>query len=529
MFKNINYSKYKMLPAAILYIILFALSFPLVIPGQKTPVFLHELFGCYIVFFVFPVYLYFIDNIEGLRRRWVAGSLAASFASLTVFYWAYYAIHVYGSVSIPLTLGVLIFMMCGEGFIFWGTFILLYSFLQKRGRAYPILVAAVWTSVEAVRNFFPVDFYWAAIGHSQYDNRFFLQFAAVGANYILSFFIVWASVLAYSWIKKERRLKETVAFAIFFIVMSVYSIHRLTVFPSIEPKRFVKVGILQPNINQDDVNDKERLFDEIMSKYSVMINSLDKDTELLVWHEAALPIRIPRGFTDFRRVWDKFFPDTVLFNRQIIGLDIVDVAQERYYNSAGFIENGRIAKVYDKIKLAPYGEYLPMADLLNSIGMSLLIPNSVGSFERGKEYSVYDYGLFKAAILICYDGTFSENVRGFVQNGANLLVNITNDAWFGYSSAAYQHHSFYPFRAVETGRTIIRAANIGISGVILPDGSRIKETDIYTQEAFNYKVPIYEIDTPYLLYGNFFLWIIVAYSLLSLIYFGVRNGKNRKP
>jgi apolipoprotein N-acyltransferase len=128
---------------------------------------------------------------------------------------------------------------------------------------------------------------------------------------------------------------------------------------------------------------------------------------------------------------------------------------------------------------------------------------------RGTEHTVFDFGKFNASILICYDGTFSENVRDFVRNGAELLVNISNDAWFGFSSEITQHGSFYPFRAVESGRTIIRASNVGISEVILPDGTRENQTNLFERTSINRKVPLYQYDTIYLKYGNWFLYLVL--------------------
>jgi apolipoprotein N-acyltransferase len=187
---------------------------------------------------------------------------------------------------------------------------------------------------------------------------------------------------------------------------------------------------------------------------------------------------------------------------------MIDREKREFYNAAGFVQNGKIQKIYRKIKLAPFGEYLPMQDFLFSLGLSTIVPNTVGSFIRGTEHTVYDFGKVKTSVLICYDGTFSENVREFVKNGSELLLNISNDAWFGYSSETFQLGSFYPFRAVETGRTIVRAANVGISGVILPDGSTTHDTKLFERTVINPVVPIYEFDTIYLKFGNWFLYLV---------------------
>ncbi len=514
------------------YIVSYALSFPLVIPGTAEPIILHKLFGAYTAYFVFPFLLSFLSRFETFRARYLWGWFVCSIASLLVFYWAFFAIHTYGGVSPFFTFLLLIGMMGGESFLFWSPFIALWHWLDRRGKAIPALVAGIWTSIEASRNFFPVDFFWSAIGHSQYDNLFFIQWAAVGSNYILSFFIVWSSVLAYGWIvRKERRVRETAICLIFFIVMGSYGLWRLNEVRNTEPVRQVKTALLQPNIGQEIINAKSDQMKMIVDRFTALLEKVPKDTDLVVWHEAAMPVRVPRGFSDFNKLWNKFFPDAPQFPQQIIGLDIVDISNPddfKYYNAAGFIDDGRIAKVYDKIKLAPFGEYLPWSELMESIGLTTLVPSTVGAFQRGTEYTVYDFGFAKASILICYDGTFSENVRGFVLNGSDLIVSITNDAWFGYSSAASQHTSFYNFRAVETGRTIIRAANTGISGVLLPDGTMPVRTPIFKEALLLETVPIYHIDTPYLRWGNFFVWTIAAGSVAGLLLLFVQGRREKK-
>ncbi len=513
------------------FVACYGLSFPLVIPGGTEPMLLHRWFGAYTIYAVFPLLYLFLDRFESLRGRLWWGWAVCAVASLIVFYWAFFAIYTYGGIAPVFTFLLLLGMMGGESILFWVPFIAIREWLIRRGKAAPVLLAGVWTTIEASRNFFPVDFFWAAVGHSQYDNAFFLQWAAVGSNYLLSFFIVWASSLFYTWaFRKERRVKESVAIAVLFLVMTGYSMWRLSEVRSAEPVRQIRVALLQPNFGQEVVNAKSDQLPVIVGRFTDLLKRVPSDTDLVIWHEAAMPIRIPRGFDDFGKLWRRFFPDAPQFPKQIVGLDIVDLSDRShplYYNSAGFIEGDRVAAVYDKIKLAPFGEYLPWSSFMESVGLTTIVPSSVGSFARGTEHTVYDFGIAKAAVLICYDGTFSENVRDFVRNGADLLVGITNDAWFGNSSAPFQHAAFYRFRAVETGRTIVRAANTGISGVILPDGSMPVATPIFTERLLVETIPIYRLDTPYLLWGNIVLWLIVGGSCGTLLFFLVENRRAR--
>lgn len=432
-----------------------------------------------------------------------------------VFYWSYYSIHVYGGVPKSYTL-LLIFVMFTALSTFWLFFLLIYEFLKKDGVIAPWKVAAAWVTAETVRTFFPVDFYWSCFGHSQYNNRMTLQWASIGAIYLLSFMIVWISVYIFCRIRGEKNWKEGVVLLVSATILITYSFVRIQNFKDLEPLKDIKVAIMQPAINQYDINSKEKNLEDIVAVYTSQINSFDKDTDLLVWHEAAIPVRVPVGFDNFRYLMTRYFPEAHIFENQIVGLDMIDREKREFYNSAGFVKGDKIAKIYRKIKLAPFGEYLPMSDFLHSIGLSTIVPNSVGTFMRGTEHTVFDFGKFKASILICYDGTFSENVRDFVRNGAELLVNISNDAWFGFSSEITQHGSFYPFRAVESGRTIIRASNVGISEIILPDGTREDQTNLFERTSINRKVPLYQYDTIYLKYGNWFLYLVLIATFVLI-------------
>lgn len=288
----------------------------------------------------------------------------------------------------------------------------------------------------------------------------------------------------------------------------------------------MRVGILQPNINQYDVNRKNLTYAGIRNRFRNLINEMDDDIDLLIWPEASFPIRLYKGSKDFKRIWEKYFPETKLFKHQLIGVDLVDNRRKVYHNSAAFVADGVIEKTYDKVELVPFGEYLPWGNTLQAMGLSIIVPNAVGGFSAGHEYTVYDYGDFTAAPLICFDGVFSENTRSFVERGADLLVSITNDAWFGLSSAAFQHLSFYSMRSVETGRSIVRSANIGVSGVFLPDGTVRDTTPLFKTVGKVVSVPIYKIDTPYLRYGNWFIYLLTVFSVVSLL--RIRFVENRK-
>ncbi len=517
--------KTKIILYGFLYLIFFTLSFPAVIPGQSQPVNGHSIFS-FCAFFIMPFYILMIRQVRKMRKRAALLYIFGIPANLFVFYWIFNSMYLFGGLGVYTSSLIMALMVLGEISLFWLPFTMIYTWLEKRKKASPHIIAGLWTVIEAARNFFPVDFYWSAIGHSQYNNPFFIQFASVGSIYILSFFIVWTSLLVFSWMEGQKRKAETAAWLAVFLLLSSVSVYRLWVFDNIPIEKTVKVTLFQPNINQYDRNRRRMSRRKIISIFDSLLQQVPEDTDILVWHEASFPARIDEDYRDYEALWNDIFPGQTFFPKQIVGLDMVNIEKKLTYNSAGFVENGKIQSVYHKLKLAPFGEYLPMEEFLNSIGMGTIVPSSVGRFNRGQFHTVYDFGIVKAAVLICFDGTFSENVRAFVKNDAELLVSITNDAWFDFSSAVYQHHSFYPFRAVESGRTIVRSANVGISGMILPDGSVPVKTEIFKRDIITVDAPIYNIKTFYRTYGNVVLWMIVLWTIIYLM--KVKYHENRK-
>ncbi len=147
----------------------------------------------------------------------------------------------------------------------------------------------------------------------------------------------------------------------------------------------------------------------------------------------------------------------------------------------------------------------------------------VGDFDTGDKGRTIKWQKSSIGILICYEIIFPALSRALVQNHASLLVNVTNDAWYGRSSAPYQHFSMSVFRAVENRRSIIRAANTGISGFIEPSGSVIETTQIFKDAVITQKVPILQVETLYSRFGDVFamacLGLSVFFILLRLLRF----------
>ena len=256
-----------------------------------------------------------------------------------------------------------------------------------------------------------------------------------------------------------------------------------------------------------------------------LLNSAEEEPDLIIWPETAAPF---------------FFQDAKEFQPLILDIPVRTGAfllfgspsykivnrKVDHYNSAYLASpSGEIVGKYDKVHLVPFGEYVPLGEILKlgSLG------EGIGDFKSGKDVINLSLPQGKFGVLICFEIIFPDLCRRFVKKGANFLVTITNDAWFGRTSAPYQHLSIATFRAVENRVFIARAANTGISAFIDPSGKVLKQGEIFTEEAISGVIRLSSSRTFYTLYGDVFAWICSGFSILLLgyIFFRKRDGIHR--
>jgi len=196
----------------------------------------------------------------------------------------------------------------------------------------------------------------------------------------------------------------------------------------------------------------------------------------------------------------------------------------KFFNSAYVLNTkGDIEGSYSKVHLVPFGEYVPFQDYLPFIHK---LTEQSGDFYPGEKGATLDFNKGKIGVQICFEVVFPGLSRAMVKNGAQLIVNITNDAWFGKSSAPFQHFSMVKFRAVENKRAIARAANTGISGFIDPCGRVLSSTELYVDSYLTQKLPLADTLTFYTRHGDVFVFlcaILLIFAILPLV-----RKKNRE-
>ena len=467
------------------------------------------------------------------RRSFFLGWLAGTVAFTGIMYWVTISMSLYGGLPLWVTLFPLL-LLAGYLGIYFGLFSFLLIWIREKVQLPDLLLVPIlWTTLEWVRGHALTGLPWGLIGYTQYQNLSMIQIADITGIYGVSFLVVLINTAllqlpgAFFHVHRQKALRS-IAIAILVLTLTfLYGTKRLNQFEK-GANESITVGIIQANIPQDMKWDTAFRM-ETLSRYDNLTQSIsDNKPDLIVWPEAATPFI----FED-----NKFFKRQVLTIAQEAGIPLLFGAPARsrkagfsssLTNSAYLIDSsGAILSRQDKIHLVPFGEYVPLPRILFFLDKMV---EGIGNFKAGTEYTIMEVpsrnnGDAKLGTAICYEVIFPELVRRFVAEGANLMVTITNDAWFGRSSAPKQHFSMVVFRSIENRVSFIRAANTGISGFISPSGRIRKASKLFEAAAFTEPLPIYNTRSLYTRFGDLFVKVC-GIIFLVLILTRIRRRKN---
>jgi apolipoprotein N-acyltransferase len=421
-----------------------------------------------------------------------------------------------------------------------GMFGLIYSFVSRRLGFTAALSAApfIWTSIEYFRSHaFFLSLPWGLLAHSQYQNPVIIQLSSVfglwGVSFLIAatnagltgfilFAVGWwkqkSSDLGDRWGHSKKPLAVTVAALFLFSAAVVHGFFKVSRPVIGEP---IRLSIVQGNIDQKKKWDPN-FARFILQKYrDLSTEAGESRPQLIVWPETATPGSINRqpqlikemqGLSSEINSWILFgSADGQKFTSRLFG-------RERH-NTAFLMEPGQKVdnlQKYHKIRLFPFGEYLPYKEILpwSWIGVSEL-----GSYIPGSEYKIFEMHGVRFATTICWENLFPDLVREFVNRGAKFIINITNEAWFGETAAPEQFLSMSVFRAVENGVYVVRCSNTGISCFIDPCGrivDRVKNKEgkeVFVSGFLTDSVVPLSSNTFYTRYGDWFPWLCIIISL----------------
>ncbi|MCF7870496.1 MAG: apolipoprotein N-acyltransferase, partial [Candidatus Omnitrophica bacterium] len=308
-------------------------------------------------------------------------------------------------------------------------------------------------------------FSWANLGYSQFNNLYLIQIADIGGVKLISFvivlvnFLIWEMIISYKKkIEKTKILKKLIFLVLIFTALGSYSLFR---FKNTEAKEKINVTLIQPNILDKQLMGPEDK-NEVLNRLLVMAKKAPEDN-LVIFPEAAWPYLLNKENT-------QLIGNFVSSSKRNILIGAITKKEKRHYNSALFFNRrGSLIKIYDKIKLVPFGEYVPLRKYLKFIE----VLNSIGDITPGDHGESFSYQGKDFSLLICFEDVFPDYVAKAAEN-KDFLVNITDDSWFYGEPEASQHLSIMVLRAVENRIPIIRAANSGISGWVSFQGDITK-------------------------------------------------------
>jgi apolipoprotein N-acyltransferase len=433
-------------------------------------------------------------------------------------YWVYGVMATYG--NLPWGVAVLVTALLSAYLaIYPGLFALLVGQAVRRFGASGVWLAPwFWVAAEWARSWVGGGFPWVLLGTSQASVIPVVQLASLVGVYGLSWFVALvssaAAVVALS--RRAVHLRGAIAVGGLVVLVAVAGMVRVSAARLLTAGEAVRVGLVQGNVEQvAKWNPAYR--DAILQRYVDLSRQvIGGGAALVVWPESSTPFFFDAESTLAEPVRRLAAQSHTPF---LIGTDDfepgVNGDANHIYNAAVLVgPDGRSRGSYRKMMLVPFGEYVPFKRLLFFVGP---LVEAVSDFSPGTEPVVFDLDGRRLSTSICYESVCPWISRAFVTHGSELLTTITNDAWFGRTSAAYQHFEQGAIRAVEEGRYVVRAANTGVSGAVDPYGRVIVRTQLFEPAAILVDVRLLTDRTIYSRLGDVVAWASMVVTGLIVV------------
>jgi apolipoprotein N-acyltransferase len=439
--------------------LLFAASYSLGMPGYDIPALP---FLCWIPFFAL------CGKAEGARQAAIRGLLAGTAANLLLFYWIAHTVAVPGKLGWPLG-SLAAFLVSGVmGIYFSAGGFFVHRLVRRYGNAGLWAFPAVWVGLEHARSLLLSGFPWMLYGYSLAGSATLMQAADLAGVYGLGFLLAASNVCIHraAGHLSERRFLPAAApaagLAAILLFLAVYGSYRLNEWKASSSGNGLRVGIAQGGIDQNRKWDPEFQVRTLLIYGELSREAREKGARLIVWPETAAP---------FLYIWERALSREVdrIATEGKVPLIFGSVwfspsEGGRYYNSVFYLDPGGVPQGrYDKRHLVPFGEYVPLKSLLFFVRK---MTEGGADFSAGTRPRLFRVAGGSAGASVCYEAVFPGIIRDSVLAGAQWLVNVTNDAWFGDTVAPHQHLAMARMRSVEFRRPMVRAANSGISALI---------------------------------------------------------------
>lgn len=430
--------------------------------------------------------------------------------------WLDHTFQTYSLIPWPLT-WLPILALAGYCGLYTGLVAAAVSWLCRRtgARAGLALAPFLWIGGEWVRGHFLSGFPWGLLGYSQAFVLPVIQVAEWTGVYGVSFLIAsvnaWlAGVVGLGWRRAAGGLAAAGALLLLALAVGWQAL-------AARAEGTLRVSVVQPSIDQARKWDAALLAETLAVYRRLTLEAGQTSPSLVIWPETAAPVLLRRDPVTLERL--RALSAEV---RAPIVLGTVDgePGGQRFFNSAFFLTEQGVGARYDKIHLVPFGEYVPLSGLF---GFIRRWAEFISELEAGTARSVFGFRDAPFGVVICYEGLFPELFRQFVARGAQFMVNMTNDAWFGETSGPWQHLAVLPLRAVENRVAIARAANTGVSAMIEPSGRIRQALGLFERGVVTERLASRTRTTFYTRYGDLFAYACLGLSLASLGWTGFRR------
>jgi apolipoprotein N-acyltransferase len=452
------------------------------------------------------------------RRAFLLGLLSGVVYFIGTVYWTSTVVATYG--NLPTALALLAMVMLALYLsLFPALAAVITGRLIARAGARALLVApAAWVATEFLRGYLFGGFPWVPLGNSQVTVLPVAQLASVLGVYGLSALVAFVNAaIAYALLTTgAARFRMLAAAAALLVGIGLWGAWRIGDGSLTRAGTPIRVGLVQGNIEQA-MKWRPEAARAIFTTYLSMTREVvRRGAQYVIWPESSTPFTFegdPFGEQQLRDL-ARETKVPILFGSD----QITTGAREMHYNAAfQLAPDGTTAAVYRKIHLVPFGEFVPMSEWLTFFPPLVQTLAGFAPFTPGDAMVLLPVGEHLTSTAICYEVVYPSLVREAVLDGSQLLTTITNDAWYGHSSAPYQHFAMASMRAIEHGRYLARAANTGISGVIDPYGRIVAASAIFEQVGLVAEVRFLDGRTIYTTIGDAIGYLAIAIAALALV------------
>ena len=463
----------------------------------------------YLAWIALVPFFFAVSGTRGLKR-FLCGYIFGMFFLGALLWWITVVRY---PASLGYFVGALLFPL-----IFGVLGMALGSFLRRTAPfEFLVVPAALWVGMEYLFSLGPLGFPWWVLGYTQSWNPPVAQVASFGGVYAVSFLIVLVNGIIYALCSGRGRRHQVVLGGVVVALGLVLLAGFWMMSGEVRGDARIKVAVVQGGFSQDEKEDPEKFTKIFSAHMEDTIKAVEKHApDMVIWSETTALSEWLIGEVDLLIMLN-------LLRR--LGIHLVAGAyhkeDSKEYNSVLVLspEDGYQGR-YDKMHLVPFGEYMPLRAQISRIpALAKWVNKNVyeGDTTPGKNYKVFETKWGRFSVVICFESVFAQISRKMVRRGAELLMVLTNDAWFKKTHAADQHAAMAVFRAIENRRYVIQGASSGISVIVDPYGRRIRTSGLFTREILNSDVYFRRGLTFYTRFGDVFSWLMLAISAVGIV------------